>query len=208
MYQLEHQMNRFQIEWKSRTLARLYFNGDVALRTFMRTYESCKRNIFDTFGAMERRLDNCLFRSMFAESVFAARKLVSSGHITVNGRTIRLPGFQLADRDVLQVKPEHADLQRERVQKAWPWTRLWAFIPAYLEVSHYSMSTVFLRKPEWFEMPSPYPIDVIRNTGAFFSQRGHRVHPEHFARKFKKYSESQPEMLMRPIFVPPSSSHK
>lgn len=171
----EHSLNIFQIEWKSKTLCRLYFNGDVTNTLFMRTFKESRRNMYETLGAMERRVDNVVFRSLFAESIFAARKMVSGGRIAVNGKPVRLPDTRLQDGDMLQVLPRFWH-EVYRVHDN-PWSRIWAFNPAYLEVSYSAMATVFLRTPKIEEIPSPYPIQVIDNMAAYYSKKGIR-HPK------------------------------
>jgi small subunit ribosomal protein S4 len=42
---------------------------------------------------LERRLDNAVFRAGFAVSRGIARKLVSHGHILVNGKRVNIPSY-------------------------------------------------------------------------------------------------------------------
>jgi hypothetical protein len=42
------------------------------------------------FAEMERRLDIALFRAMFAQSVWQARRNITKGHVMVNGEIVRL----------------------------------------------------------------------------------------------------------------------
>lgn len=45
--------------------------------------------------ALERRLDNVVFRLGFASSRSMARQLVNHGHVRVNGRKMDIPSFQV-----------------------------------------------------------------------------------------------------------------
>ena len=54
---------------------------------------------------LERRLDNALYRSGLAPSRGVARQLVLHGHITVNKKRVRSPGFQVSIDDVIAVYP-------------------------------------------------------------------------------------------------------
>lgn len=173
--------NLFQTEWRCRTLCRLYFNGDVSTRTFIRTFECNGRNIFATVAAMERRVDNVLFRSLFASSIYAARKMVSDGKVTVNGKPCKLPDYRMQDGDILQVKPKWADQVFALVKN--PWMRMWAHVPQYLEVSRAALATVFLQKPIFEQIPSAYPRWMVAAMGNFYCKRGHRKYPEHGKRK-------------------------
>src|SRR5213596_1179322 len=52
---------------------------------------------------LERRLDNVVYRSGFSTSRRQARQLVNHGHITVNGRKVNIPSFQVRAGDVVAV---------------------------------------------------------------------------------------------------------
>ncbi len=54
--------------------------------------------------ALELRADNAAYRAGFAPTRRAARQMVSHGHITVNGKRITTPSFQLKKGDVLGVR--------------------------------------------------------------------------------------------------------
>ena len=47
---------------------------------------------------------NVVYRSGFATSRRQARQLVNHGHITVNGRKVNIPSFQVKQGDVVAVK--------------------------------------------------------------------------------------------------------
>jgi small subunit ribosomal protein S4 len=57
---------------------------------------------------LERRLDNVVFRMGLAPSRLAARQLVLHGHIFVNGRRSRSPGYEVSPNDVVSVRKESA----------------------------------------------------------------------------------------------------
>jgi small subunit ribosomal protein S4 len=53
--------------------------------------------------SLERRLDNVVYRSGFANSRAEARQVVRHGHITVNGNRVDIPSFHVNKGDVVQV---------------------------------------------------------------------------------------------------------
>ena len=53
---------------------------------------------------LERRLDNVLFRLMFATSHMQARQIVRHGSIYINGRRVNIPSFAVSVDDVIEVK--------------------------------------------------------------------------------------------------------
>lgn len=60
---------------------------------------------------LERRLDNVVHRVGFALSRAAARQLVTHGHVTVNGRRVDVPSYQLRAGDVVRIKNRKKSLQ-------------------------------------------------------------------------------------------------
>jgi small subunit ribosomal protein S4 len=53
---------------------------------------------------LEMRADSAIYRTGFASTRRAARQMVSHGHITVNGRRITTPSYQLKKGDVIGVR--------------------------------------------------------------------------------------------------------
>ena len=54
--------------------------------------------------ALERRLDNVVFRLVFAISRHEARHMVHHAHFTVNGRKVNIPSYQIREGDVVTVR--------------------------------------------------------------------------------------------------------
>ena len=52
---------------------------------------------------LETRLDNLVFRLGFAKTRAMARQLVSHGHITVNGKKINVPSYQVKINDIISI---------------------------------------------------------------------------------------------------------
>lgn len=57
------------------------------------------------YQALEKRLDNVVFRLGLANSRLFARQLVSHGHITVNGRRLTIPSYQVRPGDQITIRP-------------------------------------------------------------------------------------------------------
>lgn len=66
---------------------------------------------------LERRLDNVVFRAGFATSRRQARQLVNHGHVTVNGKKVDIPSFQVKLGDVIAVKEK--SVKNTHVESAW-----------------------------------------------------------------------------------------
>jgi small subunit ribosomal protein S4 len=58
---------------------------------------------------LERRLDNVIFRLGFAMSRRQARQFVRHGHVSVNGRKVDIPSFQVKIGDEVAVREKSAE---------------------------------------------------------------------------------------------------
>ena len=68
-----------------------------------------KSSTDNLIAALERRLDNVVYRLNFAKSRRAARQLVSHGHICVNGRKVTIPSYAVKTGDLINVRPQSRD---------------------------------------------------------------------------------------------------
>jgi len=53
---------------------------------------------------LEGRLDNIVVRAAFAPTRSAARQMVSHGHITVNGKTVTIPSYEVSTGDLISIR--------------------------------------------------------------------------------------------------------
>jgi small subunit ribosomal protein S4 len=53
---------------------------------------------------LERRMDNVVYRSGFANSRSEARQLVRHGHFAVNGKRVNIPSYLVGKGDVVEVR--------------------------------------------------------------------------------------------------------
>jgi small subunit ribosomal protein S4 len=60
--------------------------------------------------ALERRLDNIVYRMGFAASRKAARQLVRHRHVQVNGHLVDIPSYQVEAHDEVRVRDSSRDL--------------------------------------------------------------------------------------------------
>ena len=61
---------------------------------------------------VERRLDNVVYRLGFANSRRQARQLVNHGHVTVNGRKVNIPSFQVKPGMVISLTEKGKSMQK------------------------------------------------------------------------------------------------
>lgn len=84
----------------------LYGIGERQFRKYVRD-ALAKRTARDDdalYLALERRLDNCIYRLGIAPTRTAARQTVSHGHITVNRVRVTVPSYPVRTGDVLRIR--------------------------------------------------------------------------------------------------------
>lgn len=59
---------------------------------------------------LESRLDNLVYRIGFATTRKGARQLVNHGHVTVNGKKVNIPSYQVKPGDVIGLAPKDKEL--------------------------------------------------------------------------------------------------
>src|SRR6187551_805016 len=129
------------------------YYGNINERQFRRLYEEAVRRTGDTgehmIGLLERRLDSIVFRAKFVPTPFAARQLVSHGHIAVNGKRVTIPSYLVKEGDTLEVrgKAKEMALVLEAVKSSE------REVPDYIEANHGRMSAKFLRTPKLGDVP-------------------------------------------------------
>lgn len=70
--------------------------------------------------ALESRLDNVVFRMNWAPSTIGARQMVTHGHITVNGKPVNVPAYEVSPGDVIEMSDRAAKSANFLQAKARP----------------------------------------------------------------------------------------
>jgi small subunit ribosomal protein S4 len=99
---------------------------------------------------LECRLDNVVYRMGFGVTRSETRQLVAHKAITVNGRPVNVPSFQVRPSDVIAVR-ERARKQT-RVQDALAIVASLGFVE-WVEVDTDKMAGVFKRVPDRADLP-------------------------------------------------------
>lgn len=60
---------------------------------------------------LEQRLDNIVYRSGFASSIYASRQFVSHGHILVNGKKVDIASYYVKPGDVISIKEKSRKME-------------------------------------------------------------------------------------------------
>ena len=137
------------------------YYGSIGERQFRRYYEEAVRRRGDTgenlVGLLESRLDALVYRAKFVPTPFAARQFVNHGHVTVNGKRVTIPSYQVKEGDEVQIRAKSRDLplvllaidsaERE--------------VPDYIEVNIGERRARFVRAPKLADVP--YPVQMEPN---------------------------------------------
>jgi small subunit ribosomal protein S4 len=128
------------------------YYGNITERQFRKYYQDASRRPGDTgenmIGLLETRLDTVVFRAKFVPTPFAARQIVSHGHVKVNGRRVTIASYHVKDSDTIELsaKAREMALVLEASKSAERDT------PDYLEVSE-GKSAKLLRTPKLADVP-------------------------------------------------------
>jgi small subunit ribosomal protein S4 len=157
----------FGIQLRAKQKLKGYY-GDVTEKQFKKNYTEAARMAGDTgqnlIGLLERRLDAVVYRAKFAPTIWAARQLVSHGHILVNGVKCNIASrlVKPGDEITLGSKAKEMALVMEAQSLAE------RDIPEYVAADGNAKVT-FTRVPTLDEVP--YPVKMEPNLVVEFYSR-------------------------------------
>ena len=106
---------------------------------------------------LESRLDNVVFRMGVAPTRAAARQLVTHRHITVNGKVVNIPSFQLRAGDIIGVRERSKSL--EVISESLGSARYAQY--SWLEWDNAQMTGKFMNVPQREEIPENIKENLI-----------------------------------------------
>ena len=99
-------LSEYGLQLRAKQKAKVYYG--VSESQFRKYYEVAFRKTGVTsdllFGLLETRLDNVAYRMGIGTSRRQSRQLVNYGMITVNGKAVNIPSYQVRVGDVVAVK--------------------------------------------------------------------------------------------------------
>jgi small subunit ribosomal protein S4 len=146
------------------------YYGNITERQFRKIYTEAIRKKGDTsenlIGLLERRLDAVVYRLKFAPTVFAARQIVSHGHVLINGKRADIASMFVKEGDTVELNPK----MRENVQVLEAVSSQERQVPDYLEVvDQKAFKGKFVRTPKLSDVP--YPVQMEPNLVIEFYSR-------------------------------------
>jgi len=158
--QRRRKISDFGTQLRAKQQLRGYY-GNINEKQFRRIYGEAVRARGDTseqlIGLLERRLDIVVYRMLFVPTVFAARQLVSHGHVMVNGRRVNVPSYRLREGDEVEVRKKSS--QHPVVLEAIQTPE--RDVPDYMEVDFEKLKGTFVRTPMLSDVP--YPVQMEPN---------------------------------------------
>ena len=150
----------FGIQLKAKQKLKGYY-ANISERQFRAVYAEASRMTGDTsenlIGLLERRLDAVVYRAKFVPTMFAARQLVSHGHVKVNGRRVTIASMRLRAGDALEL----TDKAREMAVVLEATQLAERDVPDYVEHDHKAMTAKLIRIPGLSDVP--YPVQMEPN---------------------------------------------
>jgi len=127
-----------------------YGVSEKQLRKYVKKAFAAKGNSgLNLLSALERRLDNVVFRAGYQGTLPAARQMVTHGHITVNGKKVDIPSYVLRPGDVVAVNAKSKWKDRAVENMADP---NHIALPQYIEITAEKAAS-FKHVPERDDVP-------------------------------------------------------
>ncbi len=157
----------YGLQLKAKQKLKGYY-GDVTEKQFKHAYQEADRMKGDTsqnlIGLLERRLASVVYRAKFAPTVFAARQLVSHGHVYVNGVKCNIASRKLYIGDEITLGAKAQEMALVIEAQSLPERD----IPDYLATDG-AAKVSFIRVPTLDEVP--YPVKMEPNLVVEFYSR-------------------------------------
>ena len=145
------------------------YYGNIGEKQFRKYYQEATRLRGDTsqnlVGLLEQRLDSVVYRMKFAPTVFAARQLVSHGHVMVNGKRVNIGSYSVQVGDEISIR-EKSRTHQNVIQATESVER---DVPEYLDVNEKTFTGKFVRVPLLEDIP--YPVQMEPNLVVEFYSR-------------------------------------
>jgi small subunit ribosomal protein S4 len=157
----------YGIQLKAKQKLKGYY-GNITEKQFRRVYAEAVRAKGDTsanlIGLLERRLDAVVYRAKFVPTVFAARQVVSHGHVKLNGHKCDIASAQVKVGDIIEL----SDKAKQMVLVLEAQASAERDVPEYLAVDG-NCRIIYNRVPLPDEVP--YPVKMEPNLVVEFYSR-------------------------------------
>ncbi len=151
-------LSNFGVQLRAKQKLKGYY-GTISERQFSKLYEEAIRLKGDSsenlIGLLERRLATVVYRAKLAATVFAARQLVSHGHVKLNGRRVTIPSIRVKVGDAIEL----TDRAKELASVLEAQASAERDVPDFVEIAGGTIKLT--RVPTLTEVP--YPVQMEPN---------------------------------------------
>ncbi len=149
--------SEYGLQLKEKQKAKFIYG--VLEKPFRNNFEKAKKMKNGTAGEnlliiLELRLDNVIYRLGYARTRREARQIVDHKHVTVNGKRVNIPSYQVKPGDVIEINEKYKSCQRYKDVLEVTGARL---VPGWLEADQENLAGTVK------EMPTRDQIDVPVN---------------------------------------------
>lgn len=116
-------------------------------KTFERAVKMKGVNGENLLKLLESRLDNLVYRIGFATTRKGARQLVNHGHVTVNGKRVDIPSYQVKPSDVISLMENDKEMAIVKSSLEALHNRV-----EYISYDDKKMEATYVRMPERSEL--------------------------------------------------------
>ncbi|MBI5668529.1 MAG: 30S ribosomal protein S4 [Chloroflexi bacterium] len=139
---------------------KLAFSYNVREKQLRRYFMKARKQPGNTgenlLALLERRLDNLVYRAGFAATIWAARQMVSHGHILVDGQRLNIPSYSVLPGQTISV----AEKMRRNVHVVESMEST-PYSPPFLTVDQNTVSATLTRIPERGEIQVPVDESMV-----------------------------------------------
>ena len=147
-------LSDYGIQLQAKQKLKSYY-GNINERQFRNLYRKAIMKKGDSaenlIGLLERRLDAVVYRSKLSTTIFAARQLISHGHVKVNGKKVNISSYQLKEEETIEIRDKSKKLALIDIALA----NKERDVPEYLQVDEKNRKIKFVRTPKFEEVPYP-----------------------------------------------------
>jgi len=152
--------SEFALQLREKQKAKRYFG--VSEKQFRRYFEKADSSKDVTGTALlkllETRLDNVIYTMGFGSSRRESRQLVSHKHITVNGKIVNIPSYNIRKGDVVEVREQSRQMNKVLAAAQGVSRRA---MPSWLDVDHTNFKGTIKDLPSRDEITLPVEENMI-----------------------------------------------
>lgn len=153
-------VKEYSLQLREKQKAKRYYG--ILEKQFKNYFEKADRKEGQTgenlLIAIERRLDNVVYRMGMAESRKEARQLVLHGHFTVNGKKVDVPSYEVNKGDVITLKESSRKLPKFKVLIENITART---VPSWMNVDKENIVTTITELPTREDVDFPFEEHLI-----------------------------------------------